>query len=129
MRYNTTVPEVRASRALGFLNSLYEARLRRAQDRRVARQALISLIAERSENGQVLVVEDGMDCDGCQYSGRTVLIDATVKAFDAHRDDVAHGADGVFYLSIERPSAKIEYHSRDRALEAFEDGHPYSLHV
>jgi hypothetical protein len=129
MRYNTTVPEVRASHALTFLNCLHQASLIRARDRRVARQALISRIDECAENGQILVLESGIDCDGSQYSGRTSLIDSTVEAFDAHYDSVAQWADGVFYLSIERPSLEIEYQSRDLALEAFEDGHPYSLYV
>jgi len=103
--------------------------LRRATDLRMRRQSLIKAIAECAEDGKVAVVESGMDCDCVQYSGYRHLIDANVKAYDALRRRIAESADGRIYLDIARPSEDVEQSSRDLALEAFEDGHPYSIHV
>jgi hypothetical protein len=100
-----------------------------ATDRRMRRQALIRTIAECAEDGKVAVIESGMDCDGSEYRGFRRLIDANVKAFDALHSRIAKSADGWFTLTVERPSTDVEYSSRDLALEAFEDGHPYSLHI
>ena len=118
-------------RILWFLNRLENmgGALRRATERRMKRQSLHRIIAECAEGGKVAVIESGRDCDGVQYSGRRYLIDANVHAYDALRYDIAKWADGPCYLDIARPSEVVEYSSRDLALEAFEDGHPYSLHI
>lgn len=95
------------------------------------RMAIHRLIQECAENGQILVIESGMDCDCVQYDGRTRVIEASIKAYDELEREVGEWADGPFSFSIARPSeeANIHYRSRDRALEAYEDGHPHSIHL
>jgi hypothetical protein len=117
---------------LWFLNRLEQrgGMLAQATEARERRQALHRRIAECNEGGQIAIIESGMDCDCVRYSGHVSLCDATVAAFDAEHDHRAHHADGPFSLSVERPSVArgIRYESRDLALEAFEDGHPHSIH-
>jgi hypothetical protein len=82
-----------------------------------------------AEHGKIAVVEEGRDCDGVQYSGHVRIIDATLAAFNELEDRLNKWADGPFHLSLMLPSeaAKVEAQSRDRTLEAFEDGHPWSI--
>lgn len=117
--------------ALWFLNRFEEryGKLAEATDRRIARQSLIRRIAELAVNGKVAIWESGRDCDCVSYSGYRCLIDANVKAFDELYEHTAEWADGPFHLWVESPERQPEHHSRDLALEAFEDGHPYSIHA
>jgi hypothetical protein len=66
-----------------------------------------------------------------EYSGRLHdPIPATRQAYYDLYDHTAKWADGPFYFSIISPSeaSKIHYSSRDRTLEAFEDGHPHVIY-
>lgn len=84
----------------------------------------------RDSEGMVGLVESGRDCDGVQYSGKWVgTIPATLIAYFAEMDRISRWADGPFALSIVPPSMvdQIHYESRDRVLEAFENGHPHSI--
>lgn len=95
------------------------------------RLALHRALRDSSIGGKVIVIESGMDCDGVQYTGRHHTIDASIKAFDALYERIAEYADGPFHLwpvSPER-AAEIHYVSRDRTLEAFEDGHAHCIHT
>lgn len=85
-------------------------------------------IEEFQEDGKILVVESGIDCDGVRYRGYKHLCDANWRAVDALCDRIARSADGPFSLEITHPRTVVEYSSQDLALEAFENGHPYSLH-
>ena len=118
------------SRALWFLNRLEERHglLRQATDARVARQSLISRIAELQVDGQVAVWESGRDCDSVRYRGFKCLIPATVQEFDALYEHESNWADGPFSLWVESPEREHEYHSRDLGMEAFEDGHPHVIY-
>jgi hypothetical protein len=95
-----------------------------------SRQQLALDIAAKAEDGMVLVVESGRDCDGVQYWGRTSTIPAAVMSFIALETHTAKWADGPFRLDIERPSMEkgIDAGSRDLGMEAFEDGHPHVLY-
>ncbi len=75
----------------------------------------------------VKVVESGMDCDCVQYSGRVHTCEATFEAYEKMHDDIAEWADGPFSLTIVPWSQKVTYTSRDRALEAYENGHPHHI--
>jgi hypothetical protein len=103
---------------------------RQRSDWLAGRQQLAAAIAAKAENGKVLVVESGRDCDGVQYWGNTRTIAASVMSFIAFEKHTAKWADGPFYLDIERPSAEngICAGSRDLGMEAFEDGHPHVLY-
>jgi len=85
-------------------------------------------IEKFQEGGKILVVESGMDCDGVRYWGRTHECDANWRAFDKLWNNLSKWADGPFSLEIVRPSTVVEYGSRDLTLEAFENGHPHSIH-
>lgn len=86
-------------------------------------------ISACAENGKIAIIESGRDCDGVKYSGLVTIIDAHWRAYLRHEEYCEAWADGPFTLTIERPSVKIEYESRDLTLEAFENGHPHSLHA
>lgn len=86
---------------------------------------------ELAEDGKLAVVWSGRDCDCVAYSGSVSIVDANWRAVVAHIDQAYEWADGPCYYGFERPSVAedIEHESRDLALEAFEDGHPYSIHA
>lgn len=95
----------------------------------LARLGIHKTLASKAENGKVALIESGMDCDGVQYTGHVTLIDANFAAYEKHHDHVAEHADGRFWFAIMKPSdaKNVHYRSRDRALEAYEDGHPHSI--
>lgn len=90
---------------------------------------LLDRITKCENNGKIFVEESGMDCDCVQYSGIVREIPATLKAFEAFENDVYDNAEGPASVSILTPeeAAETSYHSRDRILEAFEDGHSHSV--
>ena len=92
-------------------------------------QALAEMAA-CTENGKVALIESGMDCDCVRYSGRVHIVDATEEAVEELYDYVYKWADGPVSLAFCKPSVakQVRYTSRDLALEAFEDGHPHSIH-
>lgn len=118
--------EVRVLRILHFLHRGNIEHLRRA---RLHRLALHQRIVECAEDGKILVIESGRDCDCVEYHGKTMLCPANVRAFDRLHDEIAKWADGPFRLDIDKPSNRdrYEYRSRDLALEAFEDGHQHHI--
>jgi hypothetical protein len=121
-----------AAKRLGVLNAVWnDPTVARDRADRQTTIAQMRQVRAYAEGGKVAVVESGMDCDGVQYAGKVSLIDATVAAFLAHWDHTAQWADGPFYLTVMRPSdaERVTYRSRDRAAEAFEDGHAHCLHV
>lgn len=83
----------------------------------------------RQEAGHIAVVRSGMDCDCTQYK-RVSIIDAPVSVVAWLRDEWEHRnwLDGPESVWLEPPSNWPDgnhYVSRDRALEAFEEGHPH----
>ncbi len=94
------------------------------------RRSMHKAIRDLSENGEIAVVWSGMDCDCVQYSGSVSIIDADWRSVQEHIDNQYEWAEGPLYYSFEKPSVaeKIEYESRDLALEAFEDGHPHVIY-
>ena len=72
-----------------------------------------------------------MDCDCVQYAGKVHIIPATGRALDKLYDDINRWTDGPFSLHLVRPSEaeQVRYRSRDRIMEAYEDGHPHCVHT
>lgn len=93
------------------------------------RAALKARIDSCSKDGKVLLVESGRDCDGVQYSGLIHEIDASLLAYWNFYAYTQRWADGPFYLSpvSYEEAENIHYTSRDRTLEAFENGHPWVI--
>ncbi len=127
--YTSTFPTLSGALALKVRDCLHAQRLDIVSRARQGRQELHRLIAQHAVNGRVAVVESGMDCDGVQYDGRVHEIDATVADFDALHDQIARWADGPFSLRVASLLDHIEYRSRDRAAEAFENGHAHYLEL
>ena len=92
------------------------------------RRHLAAVIAKDAEDGEVAIIESGMDCDGVKYWGRACVVPASVMAVLLWEKRTEEWADGPFYWHIERPSAEVESGSRDLGMEAFEDGHPHVIY-
>ena len=85
----------------------------------------------RQEGGKVAVVRSGMDCDCTQYK-RVTIIDTPSSVVEWLDEEWKHREwlDGPESVWLEPPSWWPDgnhYASRDRALEAFEDGHPHRV--
>lgn len=101
-------------------------------DRRInERAALYARIAECAYEGKIWVCETGRDCDCVQYTRRPYQIDATPKAYFTEYGRIAEWADGPFHLHVMEfvQAQAVVPASRDLAAEAFEDGHPHSIHA
>jgi hypothetical protein len=90
----------------------------------------IKKINSLAENGKILVIVGGRDCDGSEYYGQTYLVDANYTAVSHFEEWQADGADGVIGFDYDAPSNEGEYSysSRDLALEAFENGHNHVIY-
>jgi hypothetical protein len=91
------------------------------------RAKLKAMIDKLAKDGKVGVVESGMDCDCVQYSGKVRVIDAHVAAYELLYRETAEWADGPFHFTLAPPDVDVEYRSVDRAMEAYEDGHPHHV--
>jgi hypothetical protein len=115
---------------LKLLADAYRSERRHVSEYLEVRQSWHKAVKELSENGKVAVIWSGMDCDCVRYSNNVRMVDANWKAIEEHINSTYEWADGPAYYGFEKPSVarELEYESRDLALEAFEDGHPYSIH-
>lgn len=77
-------------------------------------------------DGTMWVSQSGRDCDGSVYQWRAYKIPATLVAFYKEDGHIAKSADGPFCLNIHNENTLPQPWSRDLAMEAYEDGHPYS---
>ena len=69
------------------------------------------------------------DCD-CVEGERIVVLPATLEALQAELDRQHQWADGPFSFTPVplRDAAEFEGWTRDRALEAYENGHPHAIY-
>ena len=118
---------------LWFYNK-QEERTGRLFSRHEATQARIRENRMMEGKGEIAVIWGGMDCDGVQYAGSVSIVEMEPfktlrQSVDDHIAHTYHWADGPCHYAIMpvEQARQIEYRSRDRALEAFEDGHPHSL--
>jgi hypothetical protein len=116
--------------ALQLLNSIEERHglLAQATEARIRRQTWLRRIAECAEGGKVALCRWYRDCDYSEGTDRT-LVAANVAALDARVEQDWEHAEGPMRHWIQRPSDAFEIYSRDRALEAFENGHPHCIHI
>jgi len=94
-------------------------------DRLAERAALAAELSDCTVNGVTGIVESGRDCDCVQYTHSATRTGLTLIAFERERDSIYSWADGPCYVSLCRPDELPGNHSRDLALEAFEDGHAH----
>jgi hypothetical protein len=92
---------------------------------------IVKKIKNFAENGEVLLIESGRDCDGVEYGGRTCLMDANFVSVNAYIEKAEDWADGAIYFEFDRPSNAENYSrsSRDLTLEAYENGHPHVIYI
>ena len=95
-------------------------------DRNVQRSNEYAQLEALAEGQHVAIWIWERDCD-CVEGTRRRLIRPTRQAFDKLIDDLYRGAEGPVSWSIHRPSEPFEAYTRDRVLEAFENGSSYSV--
>ncbi len=95
------------------------------------REREAALVRECAEGGKVALVSGGRDCDGVAWEGEVSLVDAIPSAIRHNMDKVYKWADGPMHFAIMPPSEaeQITPRQRDFGMEAFENGHPHSLHI
>ncbi len=135
---------VRESRRLWALDAIERNHglLAKATQRRVNRQNWLAQIREFAEplvadpgywgdlapgTPVVALICSSRDCDMCEGTTRR-LVEAKVSAVERAMDRDFEWAEGPVRHWIQRPSDAFEAESRDRALEAFEDGHPHVIY-
>jgi hypothetical protein len=81
---------------------------------------------EVAEDGKIAVIREGMDCDCTQYRRVSVIPMPGLMAWLVEEDKHQQYLDGPESHYFGKPSRhEPGYKSRDRALEAYEDGHPH----
>lgn len=95
-------------------------------DRNVSRAGEYEQLAHCAEGPHVAIWIWERDCD-CVEGTRRRLIRPTRQALDRFVDRLYAGAEGPVSWSIHRPSEPFEAYTRDRVLEAFENGSSYSV--
>jgi hypothetical protein len=98
-----------------------------ATTRRKSRQAFLQRIKDCNEHGVVALVVWQRDCDCCEATTRTE-IEAVPAVIDEAIERLYEDAEGPLQWYIQRMSDPFEYGFRDRALEAYEDGHPHVIY-
>lgn len=95
------------------------------------RGAMVERFADVAESGMVAECRSGMDCDCSSYSRVHVMpVPASIFAWqrgEEYHRSMLDGTESVYYV---KPSSVDgdSYHSRDLALEAFEDGHSHIVY-
>jgi len=81
-------------------------------------------------DGTMFVYHWGRDCDHCESDGVSTM-PATKKAFEQAEADMYDNAEEpcTMYPITEAEAAEFRPTFRDHIMEAFEDGHPYSVAV
>ena len=99
-------------------------------DRLQNRLDLKNHITQSTEDGKIALLFDSIDCDAVKMSSTHHVNKMTVMAFILKRNQMYEWAEGPSYLEIGKPSDNEEYSTqRDLALEAYENGHPYSIRM
>ena len=95
-------------------------------DRNVSKASEYEQLAHCAEGQHVAIWIWERDCD-CVEGTRRRLIRPTKQAYDQMVHNLYLGAEGPVSWSIHRPSEPFEAYTRDRVLEAFENGSSYSV--
>lgn len=104
---------------------------RDVEDHLANRAVLARRIAELAEDGRVVLVTGGMDCDCASWDGRTRTLPATFVHVNRAIERLYEDAEGPVRWDLTSPmvGAGIRETHRDLALEAFEDGHPHVVYA
>ena len=101
--------------------------LQAATEARKARQAYLQRVKECNEHGVVALCHWSRDCDMCEATYREE-IEAVPAVIDQRIEELLEGAEGPMQFWVQRMSDPFESTWRDRALEAYEDGHPHVIY-
>lgn len=78
-------------------------------------------------DGQICIVNSGMDCDCVDYCHSSIVDYRGVFWFEKYEQDAYAWADGPLSIGFCRPDERPGNYSRDLALEAYENGHPHYI--
>ena len=93
------------------------------------RAKLAAHVASVTVDGMVSFNESGMDCDCVRGESSKVIPASPLVAIQSRINDIYEWAEGPTSVWIDTPAQAIESSWRDLAMEAYEDGHPYSIHA
>lgn len=88
-----------------------------------------AMLNANQRNGQLGLIRDGMDCDCTRYYSERIIDGfasvAAFKRWDSERQEWLDGPESVSFV----PPGHIEpqHHSKDLAMEAYENGHPHHI--
>ena len=121
----SAVKYVPDAKRLKFLDRILAGRFERAQARTASRREWLHQVQTLQEDGHIRVIVWQRDCDHCE--GYHTYIVPVASLEDRINKDFA-AAEGPMHHTLARPSDQPNLPaSRDRILEAFEDGHPWSV--
>ena len=86
-----------------------------------------ALIDKYTEDGEICLVESGMDCDCVSYCHSSIRRGYSVMQFILEQRHMYEWADGPCNLALCPPSERPDNYSRDLAMEAYENGHPHYI--
>lgn len=126
---NPETAAIREGRVLFCLNKLYGPSLEQRREATQNRLTFLRQLVQFAEAGKIALVRSGRDCDGVEYDGNVIIVTATKQAVEAQVEGDLEYADGPMYFRLERPSVArtLKHQSRDRVMEAFENGHAWSI--
>ena len=101
------------------------------KDKLANKQSTYEYYKKNSENGFVVIVTEGMDCDGGQYRHIGDPMALVPVKIDKAIDIAYEWSDGYMNHYIVTPSEaeKMQNVFIDRGMEAFENGHPHSIRM
>ena len=99
------------------------------KDKLAEKAKRFSYIYSKAENGFVVPITEGCDCDGVQYKHIGQPVKAVPLVLEKAEDEAYEWADGTMDIYYEKPSIalKMKNVSIDRTAEAFENGHSHSI--
>ena len=76
----------------------------------------------------MLLITWSRDCDCCERD-QLIAVPASLRTLRKVEDDMADSAEGPWSVHVATLAEALDFEPefRDRILEAFEDGHPYSV--
>lgn len=121
-----------ATGVLKILNNVEEAYhlLEEAHERTERRREWVRRFKRHHQDGKIGVIIWSRDCDMCESHVAWIAEVNTVAELDAWIDRRLESAEGPmsFHLVSVREAEDFLPAFRDRALEAFEDGHPHAIY-
>ena len=111
-----------------FEGRIVNHRLQEIKERLYLRQQIRDLTVMVDGQPRIHVIEWGRDCDHCE-SSRLHTLPPSLQAFEQAQESMYDNAEGPCSLHIVSAEEAAEFspYFRDHILEAFEDGHPYSV--